>query len=123
MKARINNKLYNTETGCFICSCPRGKLYRKYHSIEHFLHDPQRGIITPITWDEAQDIARTNAPRETYNRMFVPRLHYGRSNIDLPLEHYDKLRDIAARHNRTMKKELQFIIDKEYRNRDRHKRL
>lgn len=123
MKVRINNKLYNTETGRYICNSARGELYRKYHSIEHFLYDALRKTITPITWDEAKEITRTNAPREMYNSMFVPRLHYGRSNIDLPLEHYDKLRDIAARHNRSMKQELQLIINKEYRNRDRHKRL
>ena len=123
MKATINHKTYNTETGTEICSSPRGKLYKRYHSIDYFLFDPYRKTITPITWNEARDISYKNAPKDLHDRLFIPRRDQGRTNIDLPREHYDKLRICAALHGNTIKGELRAIIEKEYRNRDRHKEL
>lgn len=124
MKRTIDHKTYNTETGQFICNSPRGELYKRYHSIDYFLFDRYRNkSITPITWEEAKSIAYNHAPSDLYNRLFIPRMNQGRTNIDLPLEHYDKLKICAALHNNSVKKELQKIIDKEYRNRDRHKHL
>lgn len=123
MKAMIKGKIYNTETGTKVCSCPRGILYKKYHSIEYFVYDPSRKTITPVTWNEARDISRSNAPKHLHDSLFIPGKDQGRTNVDLSRESYSKLRICAGLHDRPIKAELKDIIDKAYRNRDRHKEL
>lgn len=123
MKTLINGKTYNTETGTMICQTPKGYLYKKYHSIDYFLYDSYHKRITPITWTEARDMAYKYAPGDLYKRLFIPRMDEGRTNIDMPRKHYDMLSICAGLHGNTVKKELQRIIEKEYRNRDRHKQL
>jgi len=123
MKVKINNKTYNTDTGQRVCQCAYGYLYKRYHSIDYFLHDPLHRTITPVSWNEARDLAYKYAPGDLYKRLFIPRMDQGRTNIDLPREHYDKLRVCAGLHGNSVKGELRAIIEKAYRNRDRHKQL
>ena len=121
MRAIINGKRYDTETGKCICQCPEGYLYKKYHSIEFFLCDRQKNI-RPVPFAQARDICYKHSTKELYDSLFVPSRIHGRTNTDLSMTAYSKFRICAQTHGRTMKEELEIIADKEWRNLDRHKR-
>ena len=121
MQAVINGKRYNTETGTLVCQCPEGYLYKKYHSIEFFICDRNKHII-PVPFAQAKDICYHHGAKQQYEELFVPSRNQGRTNTDLSVSAYTKLRLCAQVHGRTMKDELETMIDKYWRNLDRHKR-
>ena len=118
MRAKINGKYYDTQTGTLICQCDRGYLYKKYHANEFFLFD--RKQITPVTWNDAKTIIHKWGTQTFYSNFFDPMDNPKRTNIDIPIASYNKLRELAGIKQTTMKQMLVEIIDKAHRNRDRH---
>ena len=121
MRKKINCKCYDTKTGTAVCQTPKGYLYRKYHSIEYFLFDGKN--IIPIPMTEARELCSQHGTKAQFDALFVPTHSQGRTNIDLTRESYSKLRICAQLHGRTVKAELMDLIEKAYRNRDRHKTI
>lgn len=121
MRVKINGKNYDTDTGTLVCQCERGQLYKKYHANEFFLFDRKK-TITPITWNEAREIVKINGSRIFYSNFFDPTDNPKRTNIDIPLVSYNKLRELAGIKQTTMKHILVELIDTAHRNRDRHTR-
>ena len=117
----IDGKKYNTDSAEFVCHSPRGNLYRKYRSIEHFTCDGK--YIVPVTWYEARDIVYKYGTREYYYTYFEPKDSTERTHIDMQQGTYSKLRILASMHDTSAKEYLDVIVNKEWRNRDRHKRF
>ena len=121
MQAIINGKKYNTDTGQCICQTVKGYLYRKYNSLEYFLCDRHHKTITPVSFREAKELCNKYGTKEQYDSMFVPSKADGFTIMRIPKSDYTKLRDCAQHHGRTLKAEYSAIIDKAWRNLDRHK--
>lgn len=119
MRAKINGKCYDTSTGTMVCQCDRGYLYKKYHANEFFLYD-RKQTITPISWDEAKAIVIKWGSRVFYTNFFDPSDNPRRTNMDMDIVTYNKIRDIAGTEHKTMKEALREIVDKAWRNRNRH---
>ena len=119
MRAKINGRYYDTNTGTYVCQCERGQVYKKYNANEFFLYD-RRKTITPISWNEAKEIIRVNGSRVFYENFFDPQDDRKRTNIDIPIVAYNKLRELAGDKKTTMKRILVELIDTAHRNRDRH---
>lgn len=121
MRTKINGRYYDTNTGTLVCQCNKGQLYKKYNANEFFLYD-RRGTITPITWSEAKEIVRVNGSRTYYLNFFDPQDNPKRTNINIPIVQYNKLRELAGDKSTTMRSVIIDLIDTAHRNRDRHTR-
>ena len=121
MRTKINGRYYDTNTGTLVCQCAKGQLYKKYNANEFFLYD-RRKTITPISWDEAKEIVRVNGSRIFYTNFFDPTANPKRTNIDIPIVSYNKLRELAGYKKTSMQNILVDLIDSAHRNRDRHTR-
>ena len=121
MIQKINGKKYNTDSAEFVCHSPKGNLYRKYRSIEHFICNGKE--IQPVSWMEARDIVYKHGTRDYYYTYFEPKDSTDRTHIDMQQGTYSKLRILASMHGMSAKEYLDVIVNKEYRNRDRHKAI
>ena len=120
MKAKIRGRLYDTQTGTYICQTNRGKLYRKYRANEFFVQ--ARDKITPLKWNEARSLAYHFAPSNTYKDYFTTQIldQKNRTNIDLTRADMQKLKIISGYHDIPAKQMLHKIICEEYSKIDRH---
>ena len=118
MRSKINGRIYDTETGTFICQCEKGKLFRKYHSQQFFLCNSS-GIV-PVLWNEAKEIIYRNGSKVCYEKLFSTEDDSRRCNVDLPRSAYKKLQELAGTRCVSIQTALIQAIEKDFRNRDRH---
>ena len=118
MRTIINGRVYDTETGTFICNSERGQLFRKYHSQQFFLCSSN--TITPIPWNEAKEIIYRNGNKSCYEKLFSTEDDSRRCNVDLSRSDYKKLQEFAGQYGISVREANSIAIAKLWRNRDRH---
>ena len=108
MKKRIGTKIYDTEKG--ISVLPELGLYKQPKNRTFYLFDGEK--ITPISYDEAENMVRGAGREDLLSNLFHRKADYrGCSNVQISIEHTEKLSAYSRKVGKSMKSIIEAYID------------
>ena len=121
MRKYRKHKVYDTSTSEYLCPTPFGNLYRKNSSLSFFLVSRNEQVITPTSWNEAEQLVQEYGTKMQFDKIFRPESVTNKAKAKerittaMSREDYSKLRILSGRRGVSIGQYIHLTINERFR--------